>query len=55
MHTQGTVVTMSDDERYARYFEGETLDDALDDGARAELDELLQLFAKATTWEEPPP
>jgi hypothetical protein len=56
MHTQGTVVTMSDEERYAGYFEGETFDDdTLDDNARAELDELLRLFAKSTTWEEPPP
>jgi hypothetical protein len=46
---------MSDEERYAGYFEGETLDDTLDDNARAELDELLRLFAKSSTWEEPPP
>jgi hypothetical protein len=55
MLTQGTVVMMSDEERYAGYFEGETLDDALDDNARAELDELLRLFAKSSTWEQPPP
>ena len=36
---------MNDEERYADYLEGGTLDDTLDDGARAELDELRRLLA----------
>ena len=46
---------MNDEERYADYLEGGTLDDTLDDAARAELDELRRLFASPTTWDEPPP
>ncbi len=46
---------MNDEERYADYLEGGTLDDTLDDAARAELDELRRLFASPSTWDEPPP
>jgi Anti-sigma-K factor rskA len=46
---------MNDEERYADYLEGGTLDDTLDDAARAELDELRRLLAAASTWDEPPP
>jgi Anti-sigma-K factor rskA len=46
---------MNDEERYANYLEDETLDDSLDDGARAELDELRRLLASPSTWDEPPP
>ena len=46
---------MNDEERYADYLEGGTLDDTLDDAARAELDELRRLLATASTWDEPPP
>jgi hypothetical protein len=46
---------MNDEERYADYLEGATLDDTLDDAARAELDELRRLFASPSTWDEPPP
>ena len=46
---------MNDEERYADYLEGGTLDDALDDATRAELDELRRLFASPSTWDEPPP
>ena len=45
---------MNDEERYADYLEGGTLDDSLDDGARAELDELLRLLATSSTWDDPP-
>jgi Anti-sigma-K factor rskA len=46
---------MNDEERYANYLEDETLDDSLDDAARAELDELRRLLANPGTWDEPPP
>ena len=46
---------MNDEERYADYLEGGTLDDTLDDAARAELDELRRLFASPGTWDDPPP
>jgi Anti-sigma-K factor rskA, C-terminal len=46
---------MNDEERYAEYLEGGTLDDTLDDAARAELDELRRLFASPSTWDDPPP
>jgi hypothetical protein len=46
---------MNDEERYANYLEDETLDDTLDDAARAELDELRHLLASASTWDDPPP
>ena len=46
---------MNDEERYADYLEGGTLDGTLDEGARAELDELRRLFASPNTWNEPPP
>jgi hypothetical protein len=46
---------MNDEERYADYLEGGTLDDTLDDAARSELDELRRLFAGPSTWDEPPP
>jgi Anti-sigma-K factor rskA len=46
---------MNDEERYANYLEDETLDDSLDDAARAELDELRHLLASASTWDDPPP
>ena len=46
---------MNDEERYADYLEGGTLDDTLDDAARAELDELRRLFASPSTWDDPPP
>jgi hypothetical protein len=46
---------MNDEERYASYLEDETLDDSLDDAARAELDELRRLLASASTWDDPPP
>ena len=46
---------MNDEERYADYLEGGTLDGTLDEGARAELDELRRLFASPNTWDEPPP
>src|SRR6478735_3416202 len=46
---------MNDEERYADYLEGGTLDGTLDEGARGELDELRRLFASPNTWNEPPP
>jgi hypothetical protein len=46
---------MNDEDRYADYLEGGTPDDALDDAARAELDELRRLFATPSTWDDPPP
>jgi hypothetical protein len=46
---------MNDEDRYADYLEGGTLDDTLDDAARAELDELRRLFASPGTWDDPPP
>jgi hypothetical protein len=46
---------MNDEDRYADYLEGGTLDDTLDDAARAELDELRRLFASPSTWDDPPP
>ena len=46
---------MNDNERYGDYLEGGTLDDTLDDAARAELDDLRRLFASASTWDDPPP
>ncbi len=46
---------MNDEERYANYLEDETLDESLDDAARAELDELRHLLASAGTWDDPPP
>ncbi len=46
---------MNDEERYADYLEGGTLDDTLDDAARAELDDLRRLFASPSTWDDPPP
>jgi hypothetical protein len=46
---------MNDDERYADYLQGETLDGPLDERARAELDELRRLLASTDTWDEPPP
>jgi hypothetical protein len=55
MHNRGRVVTMSDEERFAKYFEDGIPDDELAEGARAELDDLLQLFAASSTWEQPPP
>ena len=46
---------MNDEQRYADYLEGGTLDGPLDDATRAELDELRRLFASASTWDDPPP
>ena len=46
---------MNDEERYANYLEDETLDNSLDDAARAELDELRRLLASPGTWDDPPP
>jgi anti-sigma-K factor RskA len=46
---------MNDEERYADYLEGGTLDDTLDDAARAELDELRRLLTSPSTWDDPPP
>ena len=46
---------MNDEEHYAKYLEDETLDDSLDDAARAELDDLRRLLASPSTWDDPPP
>jgi len=55
MREEDTESAMNDEERYANYLQGGTLDDTLDDGARAELDELRRLLATSSTWDEPPP
>jgi hypothetical protein len=55
MRRTGTEAVMNDEERYADYLEGGTLDDTLDDATRAELDEFRRLFASPSTWDEPPP
>jgi hypothetical protein len=55
MRRAGTEAVMNDEERYADYLEGGTLDETLDDATRAELDEFRRLFASPSTWDEPPP
>lgn len=46
---------MTDDEHYADYLERGTLDEPIDDAARAELDDLRRLLAVDSTWDDAPP
>jgi hypothetical protein len=50
----GIEVMMNDEERYADYLEGTTLDASLEASQRRELDELRTLLASSSTWDEPP-